>query len=76
VHSILQFFNNEISGEELLKLAKNNDQRTEAHVYFGIHLKQKGCTTEARSHFQWAKDFGNGEFVEYTMAVAELGRQP
>ncbi len=76
VHSILQFFNGEISGEELLKLAKNNDQRTEAHVYFGLQLKQRGSTTEARSHFQWAKEFGNGEFVEYTVAIAELGRQP
>lgn len=72
--NIVRYVAGDITSGDLLKLAANNDQRTEAHAYIGVDLRIKGHADEAKPHFQWVKDYGNGTFVEYTLAIAELGR--
>ncbi len=62
------------SADELLRLAANNDQKTEAHAYLGLDLLLKGMNDEARTHFAWVKEYGNKRFFEYPLAVAELKR--
>lgn len=72
--NIVRHFAGDISADELLKAAASNDQRTEAHAYIGLDLRIKNRSTDAKPHFQWAKEFGNANFVEYTLAIAELAR--
>ncbi|HEX3102605.1 MAG TPA: hypothetical protein VHQ01_12465, partial [Pyrinomonadaceae bacterium] len=72
--NIVRFFAGEVTGDELLKLAGNNDQRTEAHTYAGMDLRINGHGAEAKVHFKWVKEFGNSHFSEYPLAVAELER--
>jgi tetratricopeptide (TPR) repeat protein len=73
-YSIIRYLNEEISGDELLQLATDNDKKTEAHAYMGMDLMLKGLTDEARKHFRWVKEYGNKRFFEYPLAVEELKR--
>jgi tetratricopeptide (TPR) repeat protein len=71
--AIARFLNGEITADELLKLAGDNDKLTEAHAYIGEAelLERKASAWE---HFNWVKENGNKTFSEYNLAVAELGR--
>ena len=73
-YSIILYLKGEITGDELLQLATNNDKKTEAHAYMGMDLLLKGKPDEARTHFSWVKDYGNKRFFEYPLAVEELKR--
>jgi hypothetical protein len=39
-----------------------------------IVLSFKGRLQDAREHFVWVRDYGNKRFIEYALALAELGR--
>jgi tetratricopeptide (TPR) repeat protein len=71
---VIRYLKREIDLEQLLILAKNNDERTEAHAYAGLDLLLSGSNDRAVEHFRWVEEYGNREFVEYKLAVAELGR--
>jgi lipoprotein NlpI len=73
-YAILRYLKNEISAEELLGQAIDNDKRTEAHAYLGLSLRLKGERDEARTHFEWVKNYGNKRYYEYPLAVEELKR--
>lgn len=73
-YPIVRYLKNEIGAEELLRLASDNDKRTEAHAYMGLALRIKGEREEARTQFEWVKNYGNKRFYEYPMAVEELKR--
>ena len=73
-YQFILYFKGELSGEELLKLATDNDKKTEVHAYLGMDLLLKGKTDEARTHFNWVKEYGNKRFFEYPLAVEELKR--
>jgi len=73
-YSIIRYLNEEISGDELLQLANDNDKKTEAHAYMGMDSMLKGLTDEARTHFRWVKEYGNKRFFEYPLAIEELKR--
>ncbi len=73
-YSIIRHLMGDISDEELLKLATDNDKRTEAHTYVGMDLLLKGKIDEARTHFGWVKEYGNKRFFEYPLAIEELKR--
>jgi len=34
----------------------------------------KGKPDEARTHFEWVKEYGNKRFLEYPLAIVELRR--
>jgi tetratricopeptide (TPR) repeat protein len=58
----------------LLKLAADDDQRTEARYFLGLAALAQGRKPAAREHFRWAVDRGNKSSREYTFAEAELKR--
>ena len=60
--------------EEVLRLATDNDKRTEGHAYMGLALRLKGERDEARANFEWVKQYGNKRFYEYPLAIEELKR--
>jgi tetratricopeptide (TPR) repeat protein len=73
-NSIVRYLKEEISGDELLQLATNNDKKTEAHAYIGMDLMLKGMADEARTHFLWVKEYGNKRFFEFPLSLEELKR--
>jgi tetratricopeptide (TPR) repeat protein len=73
-YSIIRYLKEEIGSDELLEFATDNDKRTEAHAYIGMDLLMKGKNDEARTHFQWVKEYGNKRFFEYPLAIEELKR--
>ena len=73
-YSVIRYLNQEISSEELLKLAVDNDKKTEAHTYIGMDLRLKDKSEEAKTHFNWVKEYGNKRFFEYPLAIEELKR--
>jgi len=73
-YNIIRYLKAELSGEELLKLATDNDKKTEVHTYMGMDLLLKGKSDEARNHFNWVKEYGNKRFFEYPLAIEELKR--
>ena len=57
-----------------LAAADTNDRKTEAHTYLGMDPLLKGKPDEARTHFEWVKEYGNKRFLEYPLAIVELRR--
>ena len=73
-HAVIRYLKSELSAEDLLRQATDNDKRTEAHAYMGLALRLKGERDEARIHFEWVKKYGNKRFFEYPLAIEELRR--
>ncbi len=73
--NIIRFYDDQISADQLLAIAKDNDQRTEAHAFIGMDLQLRNKYADARKHFEWVKEYGTRTFYEYPLAVAELERR-
>lgn len=73
-YPVVSHLRREITAERLMAAATSNDRKTEAHAYVGMDLLLGGRVDDARQHFEWVRDYGNRRFIEYTLAVAELGR--
>lgn len=73
-YKIILMFDGQITADELLELAATTDKKTEAHTFIGMDLLLKKKSAEARSHFEWVKQYGNPTFYEYPLALAELER--
>lgn len=71
---VLRYFDGQMSADELLALADDNDKQTEAHAYIGEILLSENNKAEAFKHFTWVKDNGNKTFVEYTISLEGLKR--
>ena len=73
-YPVVRFLRGEIDEPALLKLAIDDDKRTEARCYLGLDHLLKGRKDEALAHFRWVKEHGTADFTEYTIAIAELER--
>ncbi|HEX3282302.1 MAG TPA: tetratricopeptide repeat protein [Pyrinomonadaceae bacterium] len=73
-YPIVRYLKGDANAEDLLRQAIDNDKKTEAHAYMGLFLRLKGERDEARTHFQWVKEYGNKRFYEYPLAIEELKR--
>jgi len=73
-YPVIRYLRHEVTEEELLKLATDNDKLTEAHAYLGLYLSLSGETDAALPHLRWVGEHGNKNFVEYPLALAELKR--
>lgn len=71
---IYKYLAAELTAEDLLKQATDNDKLTEAHTYIGLDLSLKGRREDALPHLRWVKENGNRGFVEYPLAVTEVER--
>ena len=73
-YPVVAYMRGELTTDRLMEIAATNDQKTEAHAYVGMDLLLKGRGQDAREHFGWVRDYGNKRFIEYMLALAELGR--
>lgn len=73
-YPVFKYLHRDITAQQLLDLAIDNDKQTEAHTYIGLDLSMAGRRDEALEHLRWVRDKGNGDFVEYPLALAELAR--
>lgn len=73
-HTLLRYLRRDLTAEQLLALATDNDKQTEAHAYIGLDLSLAGEPDKALTHLRWVVENGNRDFVEYPLAAAELRR--
>ena len=73
-YPVIAYLRRELTADRLMEAAVTNNDKTEAHTYVGMDLLLQGRVEDAREHFQWVRDYGNTRFIEYALAVAELGR--
>lgn len=73
-YPVIAYLRRELTADRLMQTAVTNNDKTEAHAYVGMDLLLTGRVEDAREHFVWVRDYGNKRFVEYTLALAELGR--
>jgi hypothetical protein len=71
---LLDYMQGSLPADALLGAAKTDGERTEAHTYIGFEDVRAGRRDAAIAHFRWVKDKGSRNFVEFPIAVAELGR--
>ncbi len=73
-YPVIRYLRQEISAQELLELATDNDKMTEARAYLAMNALLNGQPKEAGKHFQWVKENGNKTFFEYNLTLAEMAR--
>jgi tetratricopeptide (TPR) repeat protein len=73
-HPVIKYLKREITAQQLISSAKDNDQLTEAHAYVGMDLSLDGDREEAIRRLQWVREKGSQGLVEYEMALGELKR--
>lgn len=73
-YPVLQFLNHELTLDQMLARATDNDTLTEAHAYAGLLLSLNGEIPAALEHLRWVKENGNKSFNEYPLALSELER--
>lgn len=71
---VMDFMQGRTEAQKFLSLAKDVNERTEAHAYVGLKDSIAGRRSQAVDHLRWVKDNGTKGYVEYGMAVAELKR--
>jgi tetratricopeptide (TPR) repeat protein len=71
---VIRYLTHQLTAEELLALATDNDKLTEAHAYIGLDLSLNGKSEEALLHLHWVRENGTKNFVEYSLALSEIGR--
>jgi general secretion pathway protein E len=72
--SIIKYLRDDLKEKDLLALATDNDRMTEARAYVGMALALEKRHDAARAHLEWVVKNGNRDFIEYTLAKAELKR--
>lgn len=72
--SIIKYLRGDLKEKDLLALATDNDKMTEARAYVGMSLVLERRIDAARPHLEWVVKNGNRQFIEYTLAQAELRR--
>lgn len=73
-YPVVEYLRGTLNAEQLLGLSTDNDKLTEAHTYIGMNLSLGGQTTQALEHLRWVGENGNRNFVEYSLALAEIRR--
>ncbi|HBB88327.1 MAG TPA: hypothetical protein DC047_11990 [Blastocatellia bacterium] len=73
-YPVVQYLLDEISVQDLLKRATDNDKQTEVHAYLGLNFSLAEKREEALEQLRWVKEHGNKDFFEYRVALAELER--
>ena len=70
----VRFLRGDLDEPGLLKLATDDDNRTEARCFLGLHHANHGRPAEALAHYRWVQQHGTPTSAEYGIAVAELDR--
>jgi tetratricopeptide (TPR) repeat protein len=64
----------EKAAETLRRAISFNDRMTEARAYTGMALSATGQREDALKQLLWVKENGNKSFIEYKLALTEIGR--
>jgi tetratricopeptide (TPR) repeat protein len=70
-YPIIQYLRDEITAEQLMALATDNNRLTDVHGYIGIDLLWTGKRDEGLSHINWVWDHGNGDLISCSIAMRE-----
>ncbi len=73
-YPVIKYLKREISAQQLISSAKDNDQVTEARAYIGMDLSLNGDHDQAIAHLRWVREKGSPNLVEYEVACGELKR--
>ncbi|MCI0391465.1 MAG: tetratricopeptide repeat protein [Acidobacteria bacterium] len=73
-YPVIKYLKREITAQQLISSAKDNDQLTEANAYIGMDLSLNGDRNQAITHLQWVKEKGNPSLAECEMAWGEMKR--
>lgn len=72
--NVMDFMQGRTAADKFLSLAKDVNERTEAHAYIGIKDAIAGRREQAVGHLRWVVENGSKNYVEYGMAKADLKR--
>lgn len=73
-YPVAEYFAGQRKVEAVLSLAKDDDERCEAHFYIGQAHLLSGAPLEAEKHFKTASETCPRTFFEYFSAIAEIKR--
>lgn len=73
---LLEFAAGNMTPEQLLAAARDNDDKTEANTYVAIAYVIEGKEQEARPLLEWVVEHGNKAFTEYPQAKTLLRDLP
>ena len=69
---IVSYMHGDISADQLEKLARGDQRGTEARAFLGVNQALSGDRTTALKTLNWVKNFGDGHFYEYPIAITTL----
>jgi lipoprotein NlpI len=72
--TVVRYLQGQLTDETFLDRASDNGERTEARTYIGLRALIAGRMDEATKHFEWVKERGDRNYMEYQLALAELRR--
>lgn len=72
--NVIEYLDDRLTDEAILKKARELGEKTEAHAYIGFKAAAAGRKKEALTHFRWVRDQGARNYIEFGMAKAELKR--
>jgi tetratricopeptide (TPR) repeat protein len=72
--AVFRYLSGELTAEALLTEAKDDDQRTEAHAFIGLHLSLTKKFGDARTHLEWVVNRGQQKSIANWLASQELKR--
>ena len=71
-YPIIRYLRRDLTVQDLLGAATDEDKKTEARTYIGLDLLLVGNRVDGLTHLEWVKENGNKAFAEYGFAVNEL----
>lgn len=73
-YAVIRYLRREITEQELLGSATDQDQTTEARVYLGMRFLLSGQREAALTHLHWVRERGTQTSYEYLWTIETLRR--
>jgi tetratricopeptide (TPR) repeat protein len=70
-YPIIEYLRDEMTADQVIALATDNDMLTDVHGYIGIDLLWTGKRDEGLQHINWVWDNGNGNLISCAIAMRE-----
>lgn len=74
MESLVLYLQAQLTAPQLLSMAREPAEKTEAHTYIALEADLAGHCQEALSHLHWVRDQGNTTSTEYALALGALKR--
>lgn len=74
-YPVVSYLKQDIPGDRLLALARDNEKMVLVQTFFGLSLSQRGDAAGAMAHLNWVQTHADDNTtLEYRVAVAEIDR--